>query len=126
MWSIIKTVFGFDGVGESALKIVDKLAGTDWTPKEKAEYTLKFVEATKNRSQARRVIAYMVAFVWVIMTVSWLIATITGRYLYDETLNAGTVLAADISAYVDLNITSPFNLVLGFYFTMGVVDKLKK
>ncbi len=60
MWTTIKSIFGFEGVGESALKIVDKIAGTDWTPEQKAEYTLKVMEAKKHESPARRVMAYMI------------------------------------------------------------------
>ncbi len=47
MFDFVKKIFGFDGVANSALKIVDKLAGTDWTPKEQAQFILDHAQATK-------------------------------------------------------------------------------
>lgn len=126
MWDLIKTVFGFSGVSDTALKIVDKIAGTDWTAKEKAQYVLDYQEATKHQSPARRFIAMCVCFVWIVLILTWLTASIIGRFAYDEVLNPGTVLAADVSAFMDLNITNPFNIILAFYFTTQILQGLKK
>ena len=126
MWDLIKTVFGFNGVGDTALKIVDKIAGTDWTAKEKAQYVLDYQEATKHQSPARRFIAMCVCFVWIMLILTWLVASVVGRFVYDEVLNPGTVLAADVSAFMDLNITNPFNIILAFYFTTQILQGLKK
>lgn len=126
MWDLIKTVFGFSGVSDTALKIVDKIAGTDWTAKEKAQYVLDYQEATKHQSPARRFIAMCVCFVWIVLILTWLTASVVGRFAYDEVLNPGTVLAADVSAFMDLNITNPFNIILAFYFTTQILQGLKK
>lgn len=126
MWELLAKVFGASGVTDSALKIVDKLAGTDWTAKEKAQYVLDYQEATKHQSPARRFIAVCIALVWVVLILSWLAGTIAGRFFMDGALNAGTVFAADVSAFVALNITDPFNIILAFYFTTQILSGLKK
>jgi hypothetical protein len=126
MWDKLALIFGVSGVTDSALKIVDKLAGTDWTAKEKAQYVLDYQEATKHQSPARRFIAICIMIVWALLIVSWLVGTIIGRFFMEGTLNAGTVFAADVSAFVALNITDPFNIILAFYFTTQILQGLKK
>lgn len=126
MWDKLALIFGVSGVTDSALKIVDKLAGTDWTAKEKAQYVLDYQEATKHQSPARRFIAMCIMVIWVILILSWLAGSMIGRFYLDGTLNAGTVFAADVSAFVALNITDPFNIILAFYFTTQILQGLKK
>lgn len=130
MWDILRGIFGFDGVGQSALKIVDKLAGTDWTPKEKSEFFLAYQAGTKHQSPIRRFIATLIATTWTLMALTWLAATIFGRLYYEEALNPGTVLAADISAFMSTTLAEPFNLIIIFYFSVqiasGVANGFKK
>ena len=126
MLTWIKALFSIGGVTDSALKIVDKIAGTDWTDKEKAQFILDYQEATKHQSPVRRLIAAIICFTWVVFAMTWLVASCVGRFVYDTVLNPGTTLAADISAFVDLNVTSPFNIILGFYFTTQILTGLKK
>jgi len=126
MWDKLAAIFGFSGVADSALKIVDKLAGVDWTAKEKAQYVLDYQNATKHQSPARRFIAMSIMVVWVILILSWLAGSMIGRFYLDGTLNAGTVFAADVSAFIALNITDPFNIILAFYFTTQILNGLKK
>lgn len=126
MWDKLALIFGVSGVTDSALKIVDKLAGTDWTAKEKAQYVLDYQEATKHQSPARRFIAMCIMVIWVLLILSWLAGSMIGRFYLDGTLNAGTVFAADVSAFVALNITDPFNIILAFYFTTQILQGLKK
>lgn len=119
-------IFGFVDAGETALRIVNKIAGTDWTAKEKAQYVLDYQNATKHQSPARRFIAVCIMMVWVVLILSWLVGTVIGRFFMDGVLNAGTVFAADVSAFVALNITDPFNIILAFYFTTQILQGLKK
>lgn len=126
MWDKLAAIFGFSGVADSALRIVDKIAGTDWTAKEKAQYVLDYQEATKHQSPARRFIAICIMMVWAILILSWLVGSILGRFVFDGALNAGTVFAADVSAFIALNITDPFNIILAFYFTTQILNGLKK
>ena len=116
MWDKLKTIFGLDGVGESALKIIDKIAGTDWTPKEKAEYTLKFMEATKYQSPTRRVLAilymseqFMLATVWIVSAVASRIFEVAGADL----------LCTDVSEFLQSNVNVGLGVIVSFYFLLG-------
>lgn len=117
IWQGVKSVFGFDGVGESALKIVDKIAGTDWTPKEKAQFILDHAAATKYQSPTRRRIATVYVAQWIILVNAWLFACLYGWY-YDA-VNA-TAFANDVKAFMNSNINLSMNGILAFYFLIGV------
>lgn len=117
LWSGIKSAFGFDGVGESALKIVDKIAGTDWTPKEKAQFVLDHATATKYQSPTRRIIAVVYLFIWSILVLSWVASS-----AYGHALNApnSLKLAKDIYDFMGNNVNVYMNGILAFYFLIGV------
>lgn len=121
-----KALFGFSGVADTALNIVNKIAGTDWTATDKAEWILKYQEATKHQSPMRRIIACCICLMWLVLSLTWLVGTLIGRFYYDETLNPGTTLAADVSAYMSLNINENFALLLAFYFGSAIVTNLRK
>ena len=117
LWKGVKSVFGFDGVGESALRIVDRIAGTDWTPEQRAKFVLDHAAATKYQSPTRRVIATIYVVEWAIMINLWMAASAYGRY-YDAP-NA-ILLASDVSAFMSGNISVAMNGILAFYFLIGV------
>lgn len=113
----LKAVFGFDGVSNSAMKIVDKIAGTDWTPQQQADFILKHAEATKYQSPMRRLIAGVYVIVWAIMTLTWLTSSIFARsFDYSGAL----LLAGDISTFLSSNINLAMNGILAFYFLVGM------
>ena len=112
-WKGVKEFFGFSGVAESALKIVDKIAGTDWTPEQKAEHVLKFMAATKHQSPARRLIATGIILEQFILSISWLICTMTDA----------TVKADAIAAFLSGNISTSLNIIIGFYFLSTMIKR---
>ena len=113
----VKGIFGFDGVGDTALKIVEKISGTDFTSKEKAEFILKHAEVTKYQSPTRRLIAWIMIIQWSVMVNVWLISTIVGRAL---DIPASVELAADVTAFMNGNINVGVTAIMGFYFLMGM------
>lgn len=117
LWSGIKSVFGFEGVGESALKIVDKLAGTDWTPEKKAEYTLKYMEVTKHQSPARRILAILFMSEQIMLVTVWLAASAAGRLLEHT---QAVELANDVNLFLQSNVNVSLGLIISFYFIIGV------
>ena len=117
MWKALKDIFGFTGVGETALKIVDKIAGTDFTAKEKAEYILKYMEATKYQSPTRRVLATMFMLEQVILAMFWMASSACHRLLEHD--GAG-LLATDISSFLESNVNVSLGIIIGFYFLIGV------
>ena len=123
MLSSILSFFGSTKVADSAAKIVDKLAGTDWTPKDKADFFLNYMEATKHQSPARRVIAIGLSAFWLLLGLLWVINTMLGHYL---TLEAGTASALDIKLFMADNLKEPMNYVIMFYFGIAAVQAIRK
>jgi len=117
LWGGLKTIFGLDGVGSTALKIVDRMAGTDWTPEQEAEFILKHAEVTKHQSPMRRFIAGTYTIAWLVLIATWLIATVCGRMF--ESANA-ILLAGDISSFMSSNINLAMNGILAFYFLINM------
>lgn len=117
MWSKIASIFGFSGVGDTALKIVNKLAGTDWDPAQQAKFIIEYQQATKHQSPARRLIATIYTFAWVVLLLSWLVAS-----AYGHSLNApnALLLAADIFKFMESNVNVAMNGILAFYFLIGM------
>ena len=117
MFDFVKKIFGFDGVANSALKIVDELAGTDWTPKEQAQFILDHAQATKYQSPTRRAMAIMITVEWFLLANTWLIATIFGRIM---NLESCILLASDVSTFLQSDINLLINGLMAFYFLIGV------
>ena len=116
-WKGVRSVLGFDGAGESALKIVDKLAGTDFTPKDKTEFILKHAEITKHQSPTRRVLAILFASEQFMLVTVWTVAKIAHRILD----HAGEgLLASDVSVFMESNVNVTLGLIIAFYFLIGV------
>lgn len=113
----LKAIFGFEGVGESALKIVDKLAGTDFTTKEKAAYILQYMEATKYQSPTRRAIALLYMSEQVMLVTVWVASAAVHRLM--DHAGAG-LLSEDVNAFLQSNVNVNLSLIIGFYFLLGV------
>jgi hypothetical protein len=117
IFKAIKSFFGFDGVGETALKIVDKIAGTDWTAKERAQFILDHAEKTKYQSPTRRALAIIIGLEWFFMTTCWLASKVAFR-IFDK-VNAG-LLADDIQVFMISDVNVLMSALIGFYFLTGM------
>ena len=113
----IKAIFGFDGVGNTAMKIVDKIAGTDWTPEQQADFILKHAEVAKHQSPMRRFIAGSYTVAWLLLVATWMVSSICGRMLSSP--NA-ILLASDIVNFMESNVNIAMNGILAFYFLMNM------
>ncbi len=123
MIGFIKSILGIDAVVSSATKIIDKIAGTDWTAKEKADWILQYQEATKHQSPARRFIAMLVAFVWFVVVAVMVLAYLIGNSISSPEI---LMIAKDMKSVMKDLILEPFNLIVMFYFALGAVNSLKK
>lgn len=141
----LKAFFSFEGVANSALKIVERIAGTDWTPKEQADWILKYQEATKHQSPARRFIAIAFTLGMALFGFVYL-ATGCLSYLYVFFASSGDTIAQlaasqnlaeirvkplmqlqnDSLIYMRDVISNPMTWILGFYFAVDVGSKFKK
>lgn len=115
IWSGVKSFLGFDGVTNTALKIVDKIAGTDWTPEQKADYTLKYMEATKHQSPTRRVLAILISSAWLMFGTVWVVSAGLGNYFG---IQGAEQMASDVLEFMEANVNVSFNLIVSFYFIM--------
>jgi len=112
----VLSFFGSSSGTNTALKIVEKVAGVDgMSPKEKADFLLAYQEATKHQSPARRVIAMSFTLLYVITSLCFLGAVIFGA---DEQAKIFKEFLKDV-------ISNPMNLVIGFYFTMSIANSFK-
>lgn len=123
MWSFISNLFSADKAVDTITKIVDKVAGTDWTPKDRAEFALQYMEATKHQSPARRALAIGVGAVWIFFALFWLFATTAGHVL---SVPFALDLAKDIEEYALSTIGEPFNYVIMFYFGIAGLQAIRK
>ena len=116
IWAGVKSLFGFDGVGESVLKIVDKIAGTDFTAKEKAAYVLEYMEKTKYQSPTRRALALLYISEQIMLVTVWIFSKAAHRLM--DHAGAG-LLANDINMFLQDNVNINMGLIIGFYFLLG-------
>lgn len=129
----LNKLLGLDPVVETGMKIIDKLAGTDFTAKEKAQWVLDYQAGTKHQSLPRRVIALSVAFIWLLCALLWLVSTIWLNFAGGGGLQSGDIVPAsamaavgiqgDIERFVAEQLDKPFNLILSFYFLTQIVKR---
>jgi hypothetical protein len=120
MINFFKSLLGMDKVVDSGMKIVDRIAGTDWLPDKKADFILKYMEATKHQSPARRMIAFMFAFVWVLMVAIWLLSTAAFHLLGSQ---SSLGLADSVLEFMGDHVTQPMNIIVAFYFVTHIIKK---
>lgn len=140
----LKAFFSFEGVANSALKIVDKIAGTDWTPKEQADWILKYQEATKHQSPARRFIAIAFTLGMALFGFTYLASgCLASLYVFfasnGDTLaqltNSQNLAEIRVKPLIELQndciiymkdvISNPMTVILGFYFFVDFGSKFK-
>ena len=141
----LKAFFSFEGVANSALKIVDKIAGTEWTSKEKADWLLQYQEATKHQSPARRVVAIAFTLGMALFGFTYLSAGLVAQaYIFIATtgdtlaqvassqnlaeIRAKPLLSLQNDCYVYMKevLANPMTWILGFYFAVDIGSKIKK
>lgn len=145
IFQAIKAFFSFDGVANSALKIVDKLAGTDWTPQQRADWILRYQEATKHQSPARRFIAisftvgmalfgfvYIAtgciaqAYVFIASSGDTLAELAASQNMAEIRVKPLLQLQNDSYVYMKDVLSNPMTWILGFYFAIDVGSKFRK
>lgn len=123
MLALLSKLFAFDSVVNTGTKMIDKIAGTDWTSKEKAEWLLKYQEATRHQSLARRFIAISVTLIWCLLVTVMIVSYIIGNiFSIPEVL----MIAKDMKMVMKDLVVEPMNLVIGFYFAINIIQGFKK
>lgn len=141
----IAALFSTKGAGETALKIVEKISGTDWTAQQQSEFIINYQNATKHLSLARRIIAIgflvgfaLFGFVWLCSSVTYhvyMFASVTGETLAQLTASQNLhqikampllQLSNDISVFLKEIFKEPMTWILSFYFVIDLASKVKK
>ena len=115
--------FGAERVTDTAMRVVEKLTGTDFSAREKADFILQYQAATKHQSPARRLIATVIAGYWILLGVTWLVCTVVGNILEIERV---LDIAITVNAHMSSNVAEPMNYVIMFYFGSAIIAGIKK
>lgn len=127
----IKGMFSSSKLADTAIDGIRKLGGlNEMTDKEKSDYLLKYIEATKHQSPMRRFIAFSFVAGWMLFTGVWLLATVVmWCYLFFggdvELAKNLDLLRDDIYNMTKEILSQPVNLIIGFYFVTSIAGKLK-
>ena len=126
MLPLLKKLFGFSGVTETALKVIEKVTGTNDTPQEQRQFILDWLNATKHQSPMRRIIACTVTATWLLVILVWLVCTVVARFFYEDLVNPASLVAQDMMVFMSDNIVEPFNLIIIFYFSVHAINNIRK
>ena len=138
------SLFATEKAGDVALKIAERISGTEWTPQEQAKFLIDYQKATAHQSVMRRVIVFSIVFGMAFYGFGyWITGTIAQFYVFLAS-NGDTVaslsarqnlakmsvqplltLQNDMYVYMKDVLNEPFTYAVGFYLVIGVGDKIK-
>jgi hypothetical protein len=122
--SILSGLFSSSKVTDTAIDVVRKITNVDeMSDKEKAQFVLDYMSATKHQSPMRRLIAAVTVFGWALLILSWLVFSGIG-WMMD--IDGAVNFAGSIYSFFKDVIAMPYSLILSFYFANGMINSLKK
>lgn len=127
MWSLIggfvASVLGSSKASDTAIDAMRKLGGlNEMSDEQKAKYVLDYMSATRHQSPVRRFIALLTVGLWALCLIIWLLSAGIGYYgEFDSAIN----YAGQVKLFMTDTLATPANIIVGFYFVMGVTGKLK-
>lgn len=138
------SLFATEKAGDVALKIVERISGTEWTPQEQAQFLIDYQKATAHQSVMRRVIVFSIVFGMAFYGFGYLITGTIAQFYVFLASNGDTVaslsasqnlakmtvqplltLQNDMYVYMKDVLNEPFTYAVGFYLVIGVGDKIK-
>jgi hypothetical protein len=124
MFKTLKAIFSTPtDAGSVAGAVAKGLDSAFFTDQEKAQWTLKYLNATLPMNLGRRIIALLVTSVWVLSALTLLLLTVLAgifvSIVFAKTAQAVFEFMRDV-----LNI--PFSLVMALYFGKGIATTLGK
>jgi len=128
MWaglaSFLAGMFSSTKMQDTAVDAVRKIGGLDeMSSKEKAQFILDYMAATKYQSPMRRLIALLLTVVHVGCISIWIVSSSIGYY---GESTAALEHAGAVKMFLEGVLLTPFNLVLSFYFVTNIVGKVGK
>ncbi len=138
------SLFSSEKAGDVALKIVERISGTDWTPQDQAKFMIDYQTATKHQSVMRRVVVCAIVFGMALFGFGYAVTgSIAHFYVFFATTgdtlgeitasqNLATItvkplLSLQNSFYVYMKdiLNEPFTYAVLFYLGIGVAGKIK-
>jgi hypothetical protein len=114
-------LFSSSKVQDLAIDGLRKVGGlNDMTPKEKSEYILRYMDATRHQSPVRRLIAFSLTGFYILILTTWLIAAGVGFMAHTP---AALSFAGELRGFIAEVLTQPFNIILAFYFVTNIAGK---
>ncbi len=128
MWAglgaFFTAMFSSSKVQDLAIDGIKKIGGlNEMTPKEKSDYILAYMAATKHQSPIRRLIAFMLTALYALVILAWLIAAGVGYYF---NVVPSLEFAGAVKVFMESVIVQPFNIILAFYFVTQVAGNFGK
>lgn len=122
--SFLAGLFNTTKMQDTAIDAVRKLGGLDeMSQRDKAQFLLDYMAATRYQSPVRRFIALLLTVVYVGVIFTWLVSAGIGFYAgYTPSLE----FAGAVRGFMESVILTPFNLVLSFYFVTQIAGKMGK
>jgi hypothetical protein len=117
-------LFSSSKAQDTAIDAVRKLGGLDdMNSKEKAQFLLDYMAATKHQSPVRRLIAFALTALYSLVVLLWLVYSGVG---YLSSFTPAMELAGATRAFLETVLVQPFNILLGFYFVTNIAQRMGK
>lgn len=143
MWAA--SLFSTEKAGDVALKIVERVTGTEWTPQQQAQFMIDYQKATSHQSVVRRVIVCAIVFGMAFFGFGYFITSVIAEYYVFFLTTGDTVkdiaasqniaeikvkplltLKNDLYVYMRDVLNDPFMYAVSFYLVIGVAGKFKR
>lgn len=122
-------LFSSNKLADTAVDGIRKLGGLDeLSDKEKAQFLLDHINATKHQSPARRFIAIAMLMGLMVFTGTWLLLRIVATAVAYSGGDNGDIIKAcnDIFAMTESVLMQPMNIIIGFYFVTDIAKRFGK
>lgn len=122
--TFVAGLFSSSKAQDTAIDAVRKLGGLDdMNSKEKAQFLLDYMAATKHQSPVRRLIAFALTALYALLVLLWLVYSGVG---YLGGYQAAMELAGATKMFLESVLIQPFNILLSFYFVTNIAQRMGK
>ncbi len=138
------SLFSSEKAGDVALKIVERISGTDWAPQDQAKFMIDYQKATAHQSVMRRVVVCSIVFGMAFFVFGYgITGGIAQFYIFFATsgdtlaeiatsqnvaeIRVKPLLSLQNSLYIYMKdiLNVPFTYAVLFYLGIGVAGKIK-
>lgn len=107
---------------DTAIDYLRKAGSLDeMNAKERAQWLLDYMQATKHQSPMRRVLTMLVAFMWAFLIIAWSVLCFVGNIFAVD----GAITTAGLYFSMIKEVSPYFAGVMAFYFTSQIINSAK-